>query len=67
MPELKSCPFCGNEQMIIRYGGSQYTSNLYLPKESGFVQCLRCGCRTSKYMYARKAVEKWNRRIDHEK
>lgn len=66
MPDLKPCPFCSCDRIVIRYGSSGWTSNVYYPKESGYVECLRCGNRTGKCLYAKKAVEKWNRRANDE-
>lgn len=61
-PMLDYCPFCGGENITIRYGASGYTSNVYYPNETGFVVCLKCGARTLKTRYAKNAVKKWNAR-----
>lgn len=61
-PRLDYCPFCGGENITIRYGASGYTSNVYYPNETGFVVCLKCGARTLKTSYAKNAVKKWNAR-----
>lgn len=61
---LKPCPFCGGERIIIRYGANGWTSNVYEPRATAFVECDRCKNRTEKCLYAKKAVEKWNRRVD---
>lgn len=61
-PELSDCPFCGSAQITIRYGASGYTSNVYYPNETGFVNCLKCGARSLKARYSKNAVKKWNAR-----
>ena len=61
-PKLDCCPFCGSENITIRYGASGYTSNVYYPNETGFVVCLKCGARSLKTRYAKNAVKKWNTR-----
>lgn len=62
MPKLCSCPFCGSENITIRYGADGYTSNVHYPNETGFVACLKCGARSLKTRYAKNAVKKWNAR-----
>ena len=62
MPKLYSCPFCGSENITIRYGAGGYTSNVHYPNETGFVACLQCGSRSLKTRYAKNAVKKWNTR-----
>ena len=62
MPYLKPCPFCACEQIVIRYGKSGWRSNIYYPKEAGYVECVRCKIRTKKYNYVKRAVDDWNRR-----
>lgn len=65
--DLKPCPCCNCSNVVIRYGGSAWRSNVYYPKTSGYVSCCGCGLRTETYKYASKAVEKWNRRAnEHE-
>lgn len=61
-PELKGCPFCGSENITIRYGVFGCTSNVHYPNETGFVACLKCGARTLKTGRAKNAVKKWNAR-----
>lgn len=65
-PDMKPCPFCGGDNIVIRYGGSAWRSNIYYPKTSAYVTCCGCGIRTETYRYASKAVEKWNRRTNDE-
>lgn len=53
MPELKPCPFCGNNFPKI------YCSQVY---ESYYGYCSNCGVKTRKTDTKEEAIEVWNRR-----
>lgn len=58
MPELKPCPFCGNEDItIIEIDGLYQT----------VCSVIRKGCgAASGYQYSRdKAIKEWNRRANN--
>lgn len=51
-PELKSCPFCGNEAGL-RKNGSFY-----------YVQCCYCFNKTEEFASDKSAIRAWNNRIN---
>ena len=56
--ELKPCPFCGGEAMLIKW--QTYTpENQKIERQNVF--CNDCGIRTGDVMPP-SAIEKWNRR-----
>lgn len=65
MRELKPCPFCGGEAEIGH-------SNLFSGKMASYCECNNCGATgeyfdvSSKYSSDDKAIEAWNRRVEHE-
>ena len=67
MTELKSCPFCGSENV-------KDLHKVWDTKHAAFIQCHDCNARTdfctgprqeSYSTLAAKAAEVWNRRIDN--
>lgn len=64
-PELKPCPFCGSEQIIVRYGQIGTYSNVFMPRKMGYAYCRQCGARSNLYL-AKNAVNAWNRRAGDE-
>lgn len=65
MPELKPCPFCNGDAVIIYHeNGQAYMSNVYYPLKRVSVMCHVCKVQTQVYSRARKAVEKWNKRTE---
>ena len=53
MPELKPCPFCGNNYPEI------HSSQVY---GSYYAYCRQCGVKTRKTDTKEETVEVWNRR-----
>lgn len=64
--DLKPCPFCGSKDVALCYGKNGWVSNVYYKKSIGFVECLRCGSKTSTMAHIESAVRKWNRRASDE-
>lgn len=62
-PALLPCPFCGSDDVAIHHATTGYVPTVYYPNNPGYVECARCGCRTSKRIYAKSAVENWNKRV----
>lgn len=60
MNELKSCPFCGCEEIKIS------TGNIYKQKISYWCCCLNCNARASYFFDEEEAIEAWNRRVKNE-
>lgn len=59
---LRPCPFCGNQaSLITRY--DKEDNDIYYG-----VECERktCGARTGMWLYAKSAVEHWNRRVKND-
>lgn len=57
MEELKLCPFCGNEPIMLhtRYPMTEYWN----------VKCVSCSAEINNPMFAEKeAIEAWNRRAN---
>ena len=57
--KLKPCPFCGYDHM----------DNEPILKEDifFFIECPRCGARGANAItYEKRAIERWNRRINNE-
>lgn len=54
MRELKPCPFCGSEAILIKNGAGCYQ-----------VACFKCEVRQCAYVYKTKesSIEAWNRRV----
>lgn len=50
-PELKPCPFCGNESRILSVTGRNH-----------YVICNYCESRTSEYRTPEDAIDAWNSR-----
>lgn len=59
MAELKPCPFCGDENPIVK---------TEMVSELGFsytkVQCWACGASISAYSQEERAIMEWNRRYE---
>lgn len=63
MTELKPCPFCGSEAVIIR----GFSLGRYMYRLKYYVVCspaFGCGGRTFNFDTEQDAVEAWNRRAD---
>lgn len=58
MAELKRCPFCGGEEIIIR--PVQYAGLL---RSRFYVQCRDCFARQGDYFTKSGAADAWNRRV----
>ena len=55
--KLKPCPFCGGEARLISLHNCFGLSGV-----RWIVECIKCGCKTSKEISDHDAKEKWNRR-----
>lgn len=53
MSELKECPFCGHDQMMILYVG---------PFATPYVECCNCSANGPRGYDEKEAIELWNRR-----
>ncbi|NIV93760.1 restriction alleviation protein, Lar family [candidate division KSB1 bacterium] len=51
-PELKPCPFCGNNDLFANFKNSGYQ-----------VHCKKCHCETSIFFDKETAIQKWNNRV----
>jgi Lar family restriction alleviation protein len=52
--ELKPCPMCGQrEVLVLGYQGT----------EIRWVECLKCGIQTARFIGEKKAAESWNSRV----
>lgn len=61
MADLKPCPFCGSENIIVK---GYPLKVAYRGQRHYFVMCHDCGCQTKKlYGDERKVIEIWNRRV----
>lgn len=58
MPELKPCPFCGNNYLNIQSG------QIY---DNYWVYCGQCGVKTRKTDTKEETIEVWNRRANNAK
>ena len=54
MSELKPCPFCGGNRIMVTNWGLWKT------------WCADCKSETSSYLTEKEAVEAWNRRVGEE-
>ena len=57
MSELKPCPFCGYEEMVVSPTGYHGAYIAY---------CIRCHASTGDYDTKVEAIEAWNRRANDE-
>ena len=53
MNELKPCPFCGGEAVIVRFRECKK----YKPR------CKECNCKLGYYNSKKRAVIEWNQRV----
>lgn len=58
MEELKTCPFCGGEAVMLTTDEVGYLWN-----DRYMVRCGSCMCGTGHYADAVRAQEAWNRRV----
>lgn len=58
LAELKPCPFCGGEATLYTHSG-QFNDGMFS------VGCDDCHISTDTYLAPRRAIELWNRRVDH--
>jgi Lar family restriction alleviation protein len=63
MSELKPCPFCGGENIVMRdvcglFGKSAHT------RTYRYMQCRDCMSQTGFHGTKPKTIEAWNRRVD---
>ena len=56
MNEIKPCPFCGSNSLIIESNNSYFRIN-----------CGKCECHGPKEDTYEKAISAWNRRAEEEK
>lgn len=56
MSELKPCPFCGGEDLLV---GRFKDTHAY------YVSCVFCGCQAIDNLYEDLAQRRWNTRADH--
>lgn len=69
MSELKPCPFCGSDYIVI---GNPYPTQFYtepsgMPQEEKtlfWVRCNNCFAKTANYDKYETAIEAWNRRAE---
>ena len=59
MDELKSCPFCGSENVGVAETALGNYMNIFF-----FAICDECGARTKLFHDGDKAEEAWNRRAE---
>ena len=57
MAELKPCPFCGGEEIVIRPVQSAHQRTYY------YIQCRNCFARSGDLWRKSKVIEAWNRRV----
>ena len=63
MAELKTCPFCGGKAEVSAMGWKCKDG-----KDRYFIECCKCGTRCGyKALPINQAIEKWNRRAEHDK
>ena len=56
MDELKPCPFCGGEVMLLEGDEARMRNGF-------FIFCTCCCFESGAYIKAEYIVEKWNRRV----
>lgn len=64
MSEIKPCPFCGGEDIIVRPAPKPFLGDY--KRTYKFAQCRYCLARTGEYGTEPKAIEAWNRRVQDE-
>ena len=57
LPELKSCPFCGNIDIELNFMASGHYR----------IGCRKCNVNTGGYFTKETAIKAWNRRVQHER
>ena len=60
--ELKSCPFCGDNNLRIIKDFS-FAEDLSLKITECLVSCLNCGASGPSIVFVENAIEGWNKRI----
>ena len=61
MTELKRCPFCGGEAVVVEEYLSE-EADASADEISYFVSCDLCASRTDNYATKEQAIKKWNNR-----
>ena len=68
--ELKTCPFCGSDDVRVldhncKYNRKDKQTGEWVPSEctTYTVDCFECGCSTDCFNTPEKAAKAWNRRV----
>jgi len=61
MTELKQCPFCGGEAVVVEEYLSE-EADASADEITYFVSCGLCASRTDNYAIKKRAIEAWNNR-----
>ena len=62
MDELKSCPFCGSDNVAFTPDEDQQRDSTTI----GFIWCHGCDFTSDSFYNKKIAAEKWNRRPAHD-
>lgn len=62
MTELKPCPFCGGEAVLIK---RKLKTEFYPSDGSYYAHCKKCIITTQPRKNAESVIEAWNRRVNN--